>query len=164
MLGWVLRRDMFVEAYDFEQERETNNGEKLYSTQNVNNEDSLHHLDVNGKLIPISRDDMICKNIEGKLYPIRKELFKTLYDVNSKDENNKYTRKVNGVMCYDPAETDFDEIGNRIVFHTLDGKSFYFDGKVLIEIESDIYLFKDTLGLIYSIGKSLARKLYIINE
>ena len=160
MLGWIKRREMFVEAYDFGLCKTDSGGRFLYSSF----ENGEYFLTVKSEKIKIDETQMICKNFEGNFYPVRKELFKTLYDVNSEDINHKYTRKVNGVMCYDPAETDFDEAGNRIVYHSRQGKPFYFDGEFLIEIEQDLYLFKDALGLVYSISKDTARKIYIINE
>lgn len=164
MLGWCLRREMSIKAYDFETQKETEYGQKLYSVQDPDSEISLHHLWVGGNIIPISSEDMICRNVQGKFYPVKKTLFNTLYRLDPEAGDNMYIRLVNGVMAYNPFETDVDELGNKIVLYTLGGRRWFHDGCNLIEIKKDDILCRDCLGLLYAVSAKTFHKIYICGD
>lgn len=158
MLGYCLRKPekMKIKAY-FWSNKETTYDDKPLWNHEENGKKYIKYGDVVHEL---RNGDFICEKSEGVFYRVGNEEFKQIYDIDS-FEDGYYTRKISGVLAYDPNKTEFDELGNRLFYFDYNKNKYIIRQGFIEKLTVDAIVCKNILGVLYQLPKEQFIESYI---
>ena len=152
MLGFCKRLEskMSIKAYDWAIQRQSDDGENLWSFQ----KDGKFYIKFKDVEHELTDEFMIADKGNNVFYPMDKDEFYAIYDGKSKN-NNVYKRKVSGVLAYNPEETELDELGKRLFFYEASSqKQKYIIRNDRVEkLAPDSFICKNIFGVLCQIPK-----------